>query len=123
AEHAYRAASVTPADRVVLAFSFGPFIGFWSAFGGAERLGALCISGGAMTSEQRVRSILDLGATVLLSTPTYALRLADVARGMGVDLAAASVRVTIHGGEAGRSLPAPGEGRGAAWVAASSAHR
>ena len=122
AEHVYRAASVTPADRVFLAFSFGPFIGFWSAFGGAERLGALCISGGAMTSEQRVRSILDLGATVLLSTPTYALRLADVARGMGVDLAESSVRVTIHAGEAGASIPATRDAIEAAWSASSFDH-
>ena len=122
AEHVYRAASVTPADRVFLAFSFGPFIGFWSAFGGAERLGALCISGGAMTSEQRVRSILDLGATVLLSTPTYALRLADVARGMGVDLAESSVRVTIHAGEAGASIPATRDAIEAAWSASSLDH-
>ena len=122
AEHVYRAASVTPADRVFLAFSFGPFIGFWSAFGGAERLGALCISGGAMTSEQRVRSILDLGATVLLSTPTYALRLADVARGMGVDLAESSVRVTIHAGEAGASIPATRDAIEAEWSASSFDH-
>lgn len=122
AEHVYRAASVTPADRLFLAFSFGPFIGFWSAFGGAERLGALCISGGAMTSEQRVRSILDLGATVLLSTPTYALRLADVARGMGVDLAESSVRVTIHAGEAGASIPATRDAIEAAWSASSFDH-
>ncbi len=122
AEHVYRAASVTPADRVFLAFSFGPFIGFWSAFGGAERLGALCISGGAMTSEQRVRSILDLGATVLLSTPTYALRLADVARGMGVDLAESSVRVTIHAGEAGASIPATRDAIEAEWSASAFDH-
>lgn len=106
AEHVYGAAGVTAADRVFLAFSFGPFIGFWSAFGGAERLGAMVISGGAMTSEQRVRSIIDLGATVLLSTPTYALRLADVAHEIGVDISAASVRTTIHAGEPGASIPA-----------------
>ena len=106
ADHVYRAAGVTAADRVFCAFSFGPFIGFWSAFGGAERLGALCISGGAMTSEQRVRNILDLGATVLLSTPTYALRLADVARSLDLDLAGSDVRVTIHAGEPGASIPA-----------------
>jgi len=122
AEHVYRVASVTPADRVFLAFSFGPFIGFWSAFGGAERLGALCMSGGAMTSEQRVRSILDLGATVLLSTPTYALRLADVARGMGVDLAESSVRVTIHAGEPGASIPATRDAIEAEWSASSFDH-
>ena len=106
AEHVYPAAGVTSADRVFLAFSFGPFIGFWSAFGGAERLGALVISGGAMTSEQRARTVVDLGATVLLSTPTYALRLAEVANEIGVDLSAAGIRTTIHAGEPGASIPA-----------------
>jgi phenylacetate-CoA ligase len=106
AEHVYAAAGVTAEDRVFLAFSFGPFIGFWSAFGGAQRLGALCISGGAMTSEQRVRNMLDLGATVLLCTPTYALRLAEVASEVGVNLSAGSVRTTIHAGEPGGSIPA-----------------
>jgi phenylacetate-CoA ligase len=105
-EHVYRAAGVHAGDRVFFAFSFGPFIGFWSAFGGAERLGALAIAGGAMTSEQRVRTMLDLRATVLLSTPTYALRLADVARGLGLDLGSSEVRVTIHAGEPGASIPA-----------------
>jgi phenylacetate-CoA ligase len=106
ADYVYCAAGVSAGDRVFLAFSFGPFIGFWSAFGGAQRLGALCISGGAMTSEQRLRSMLDLGATVLLSTPTYALRLADVANELGLDLHGSGVRVTIHAGEPGASIPA-----------------
>jgi phenylacetate-CoA ligase len=103
-EHVYPAAGVTAADRVFFAFSFGPFVGFWSAFGGAQRLGAMCISGGAMTSEQRVRNMLDVGATVLLSTPTYALRMADVADQIGVNLSAAGIRTTIHAGEPGASI-------------------
>ena len=106
AEHVYAAAGVSAEDRLFFAFSFGPFIGFWSAFGGAQRLGALCISGGAMTSEQRVGNMLDVGATVLLSTPTYALRLAAVAEEVGVNLSAGSVRKTIHAGEPGASIPA-----------------
>jgi phenylacetate-CoA ligase len=105
AEHVYPAAGVTPADRVFLAFSFGPFIGFWSAFGGTEELGALVISGGAMTTEQRLRSMVEMGATVLCSTPTYALRLAEVAQESGVDLAASPLRVTVHAGEPGASVP------------------
>jgi phenylacetate-CoA ligase len=105
AEHVYAAAGVEAADRVFFAFSFGPFIGFWSAFGGAQRIGALCISGGAMTSEQRVRNMLDVGATVLLSTPTYALRLAGVAEEIGVNISAAAIRKTIHAGEPGASIP------------------
>lgn len=105
-DHIYPAAGVTAGDRLFFAFSFGPFIGFWTAFGGAERLGALAISGGAMTTEQRIRTVLELDATVLLSTPTYALRLAEVAREIGLDPSDSKVRVTIHAGEPGASIPA-----------------
>src|SRR5690242_14702216 len=122
AEHVYAAAGVTAADRVFFAFSFGPFVGFWSAFGGAQRLGALCISGGAMTSEQRVRNLLDVGATVLLSTPTYALRLADVASDVGVNVSAGPVRTTIHAGEPGASIPATRSAIEAAWSATAFDH-
>jgi len=102
----YRAAGVTSADRVFFCFSFGPFIGFWSAFAGAERIGALCISGGAQSTSERIASIAASGATVLLSTPTYALRLAEVAREDGVDLARSDLRVAVHAGEPGASIPA-----------------
>ena len=109
AEHVFPAAGVGPGDRVFCAFSFGPFIGFWSAFCGAERMGAMAISGGAMTTEQRARAILDLGATALCCTPTYALRLAEAARDLGLDLAASSVRAVICAGEPGASVPATRE--------------
>src|SRR5438067_3387730 len=104
ADHVYQAAGVTPADRVFFAFSFGPFIGFWSAFGGAERLGAMVISGGAMTTEQRIRNLRDFGATVLLATPTYALRMAERAHELRLDLTSSDIRVTIHAGEPGGSI-------------------
>lgn len=106
AEHVYGNAGVTPSDRVFLAFSFGPFIGFWSAFAGSELLGAMTMAGGSMTTEQRLQAIVNFGATVLLCTPTYALRLAEVAVDLGVDLGASAVRVTVHAGEVGASIPA-----------------
>jgi len=105
----YRAAGVTARDRVFFAFSFGPFVGFWSAFAGAERLGALCITGGAMTTTERVAAIVATEATVLLCTPTYALRLAEAAREEGIDLARSALRVSIHAGEPGASIPATRE--------------
>jgi len=105
----YRAAGVTSADRIYFAFSFGPFIGFWSAFTGAETLGALCISGGAQTSAERLEQIVATEATVLLCTPTYALRLGEVARDEGIDLARSKLRVAIHAGEPGASIPATRE--------------
>ena len=102
----YRAAGVTAHDRIFFAFSFGPFVGFWSAFAGAERLGALCLTGGAMTTTERVAAIVATEATVLMCTPTYALRLAEAAREEGVDLARRALRVSIHAGEPGASIPA-----------------
>lgn len=102
----FEAAGVTAADRIFFPFSFGPFIGFWSAWEGARRIGALAIPGGAMSSEQRVRAIFSHRATVVVSTPTYALRLAEVAESEGVRLAESDVRVTIHAGEPGASIPA-----------------
>src|SRR3989442_4011471 len=102
----YRAAGVTARDRIFFAFSFGPFVGFWSAFAGAERLGALCLTGGAMTTIERVAAIVATEATVVMCTPTYALRLAEAAREEGIDLARSSLRVSIHAGDPGASVPA-----------------
>lgn len=114
----YEAAGVTPADRLMPAFSFGPFIGFWSAYHGAQQLGGLIIANGGFTSEQRIRAILSNEVTVLICTPTYALRLAEVAAQAGVNLSAeSSVRVTIHAGEPGASLPATKERIENAWGA------
>ncbi|MDE0426866.1 MAG: phenylacetate--CoA ligase family protein [Candidatus Poribacteria bacterium] len=114
----YDAAGVTFADRLMPAFSFGPFIGFWSAYHGAQQLGALIIANGGFTSEQRIRAILSNEVTVLISTPTYALRLAEVAAQEGVNLSEeSSVRVTIHAGEPGASLPATKQRIENAWGA------
>ena len=101
----YIAAEVSSTDRLMIAFSFGPFIGFWSAYHGAQQLGAFTIANGGMTSDQRIRAILTNDVTVVICTPTYALRLAEVAKQDGVDLSTKSkVRVTIHAGEPGASL-------------------
>jgi phenylacetate-CoA ligase len=101
----YRAAGVTPIDRIFFAFSFGPFIGFWSAYEGARHLGALAVPGGGMSSIQRARAIAVNDISVLVCTPTYALHLAEVAESEGIDLADSSVRVTVHAGEPGASIP------------------
>ncbi len=102
----YLAAGVGPEDRIFFAFSFGPFIGFWAAFDAARRIGALAIPGGGLDSTLRIRMILDTRPTVLVCTPSYALRLAEVARAAGVEAASLGIRVTIHAGEPGASIPA-----------------
>lgn len=113
----YHAAGVTPTDRIFFAFSFGPFIGFWSAYEGAQLIGALAIPGGGMNSYQRVKAILVNDISVLVCTPSYALHLAEVAEQEGFDIASSNVRITIHAGEPGASLPATKRRIEAAWVA------
>ena len=103
-EQVYRIAGVEAGDRICFPFSFGPFIGFWAAFEGAARLGHLCLAGGGMTSLGRLRLIEENSATVVCCTPTYALRLAEVAAAESIDLAAGSVRMLIVAGEPGGSI-------------------
>jgi phenylacetate-coenzyme A ligase PaaK-like adenylate-forming protein len=59
-----------------------------------------------MSSYQRTKAIVSNEISVLVCTPTYALHLAEVAEQEGLDLANSDVRITIHAGEPGASLPA-----------------
>ncbi len=101
----FAGAGVRPGGRIFVAFSFGPFIGFWAAFEAGQRMGVTVISGGGQSTEQRIQSIFEREATVLVCTPTYALRLADAARRLGLDMSRGPVRITIHAGEPGASIP------------------
>ncbi len=105
-ETVHRQAGTTAADRIFFAFSFGPFLGFWTAFESAQRLGCLVFSGGGMTSVARLRAILDLRATILCCTPTYAIHLAEVAAKEGIDLRRSQVKTLSVAGEPGGSIPA-----------------
>ncbi len=111
----YRECGIAPGDCVYFAFSFGPFLGFWTAFEGAARYGCLCIPGGGLSSAARIRGIVQHLAAVLLCTPTYALHLAEVAARDGVDLRGSAVRKIFVAGEPGGSVPAVRERISAAW--------
>jgi phenylacetate-CoA ligase len=121
-QYVYAAAGVTARDRIFFAFSFGPFIGFWSAYAAACRLGAMTISGGGLDSKARLQLLQSTEATVLLCTPTYALRLAEVARADGLSLGDGAVRVCIHAGEPGASIPSVRSRIEASWGAAAFDH-
>lgn len=101
-----RGAGVEPHDRVFFPFSFGLFVGFWTGFEGARALGALAIPGGGQDSLTRLACMQALGATALVCTPSYALHLIEVARERGLDLPASPIRLTVHAGEPGASIPA-----------------
>src|SRR5262245_10842636 len=116
-EAMFRIVGVRGNDRLFFPFSFGPFLGCWTAFEAAGRLGMMCLPGGGMSSTARLRYLLDHEATVVLCTPTYALRLAETAKKEGEDLAASPVRALIVAGEPGGSIPATRKRIEAAWGA------
>jgi phenylacetate-CoA ligase len=105
--HGFHAFGVRPRDTVFFAFSYASFIGFWGAHYGCEKLGALVIPSGSLPTESRIKLLLENGATTLCATPTYVLRMAEVAREMGIDLAKVSkVDKIILSGEPSGSVPA-----------------
>ena len=111
----YRECGIAPGDCVYFAFSFGPFLGFWTAFEGAAKYGCLCIPGGGLSSAARLRAIVQQRAAVVLCTPTYALHLAEVAAREGLALRDSAVRKIFVAGEPGGSVPAVRERISAAW--------
>src|SRR2546430_1557672 len=94
-------------DVVMAAFSYGPWIGYWSGFYAAQDLGCLVFPVGGLTTDQRIDALLSYPITVLGCTPSYALFLAEAAGKKGIDLAKqAKVRITWHTGEPGAAIPA-----------------
>ena len=116
----FRGARVGTGDRIFFPFSFGPFLGFWSAFEAGAQIGAHCIPGGGMSSAVRLELIRKLKATVVCCTPTYALWLAEIAakdETVSSPLSETDVRVLIVAGEPGGSIPATRERIEQAWGA------
>jgi phenylacetate-CoA ligase len=98
---------VRQADMVMAAFSYGPWIGYWSGFYAAQELGCLVYPAGGLSTEQRIEALRTYPITVLGCTPSYALFLAEQAAKKGIDLARETkVRITWHTGEPGASIPA-----------------
>lgn len=114
----FEAAGVTTPQRVFFAFSFGPFLGFWTAYEAATKAGHLCIPGGGLSSEDRLRLLMDTQAEVICCTPTYAIRLAHVAEQEGIDLAGANVKCIVVAGEPGGSIPATRDHISEHWLGA-----
>lgn len=88
-----------PGDIFHNAFGYGLFTGGLGFHYGAERLGltTVPVSGGG--TERQVALLKDFGATFLGATPSYALNIAEVAAGMGVDLHKLALRYAACGAE------------------------
>ena len=104
---ALHAFGVRRSDMVMAAFSYGPWIGYWSGFYAAQDLGCLVFPVGGLSTDQRIDALLTYPITVLGCTPSYALFLAEAAAKKGIDLAKdTKIRITWHTGEPGASIPA-----------------
>jgi len=110
-------AGVTASDRVFIAFSFGPFIGFWAAYEAAKRMGALVIPGGGQSTHERLFNLMEHRATVLICTPSYALHMLEASREYGHNLKESAVRLIVTGGEPGGSIPSVRERIESGWNA------
>ncbi len=114
----YRGARVTQSDRVFFPFSFGPFLGFWAGFEAGPQIGLHCVPGGGMSSQIRLSMIETIGASIVCCTPTYALRLAEIAEHeRRRPLSDGTVRMLIVAGEPGGSIPATRERIERSWGA------
>jgi phenylacetate-CoA ligase len=113
----FDAADVRAGDRVLLAFSFGPFIGFWSAFDAAIERGCLLLPGGGLSTLARLELARANRADVIFCTPSYALHMAEVGAQHGVPVHTLGVRQLVLAGEPGGSIPSVRERIAAAWQA------
>ena len=86
-------------DMVHNAYGYGLFTGGLGAHYGVERLGATVIPVSGGNTRRQITIMKDFGSTVLLSTPSYALNLAETMDALGVDPASLSLRVGIFGAE------------------------
>ena len=92
-------AGARPGDIVHNAYGYGLFTGGLGAHYGAERLGCAVVPVSGGGTERQVTLLTDFGASVLCATPSYALNIAEVAAGMGVDLRRSKLRIGVFGAE------------------------
>ncbi len=81
------------------AYGMGLFTGGLGFYLGVQKIGACLLPTGSGLTERQIMLMKDFGSTVLFSTPTYALTIAEKADQMGVDLRALPVRVGSFGAE------------------------
>jgi phenylacetate-CoA ligase len=97
-------AGVEAGSPCFFAFSFGPFLGFWTAYEAAVQIGCIAIPGGGQSTQARLRAILDNKVEYLFCTPTYALRLLETAKEQQLALDDHSLKKIIVAGECGGSV-------------------
>lgn len=92
-------AGVTPADIAQISFGYGLFTGGFGLHYGLERLGATVVPFSSGNTERQLALMGDFQTSVLVSTPSFALYMAEVARDLGYDPASFPLRLGLFGGE------------------------
>ena len=94
------AAGVSSQDIIHNAYGYGLFTGGLGVHYGAEKLGATVIPVSGGNTERQINILKDFSPTVLTSTPSYSLHLAEVAKEKGFDPKSSfKLRVGIFGAE------------------------
>ncbi len=90
----------TPNDFAQICFGYGMFTGALGLHYGLENIGTTIIPSSTGNSEKQIMYMKDFGTTLLVATPSYALRLAEVAREIGVDpIKDLKIRIGLLGSE------------------------
>ncbi|MCR4443293.1 MAG: phenylacetate--CoA ligase [Peptococcaceae bacterium] len=92
-------AGVTDEDVAQICFGYGFFTGGFGLHYGMEKVGAMVVPASSGNTEKQIMLMQDFGTTALVSTPSYALYMAEVAKSMGIDPKTLPVRVGLFGGE------------------------
>lgn len=93
------AAGATSDDIVQIAFGYGLFTGALGLHYGLENIGATVVPTSTGNTEKQLKLMKDFGTSALVSTPSYALYIAEVARDMGIDCRNLNVRLGLFGSE------------------------
>lgn len=90
----------TEKDVAQICFGYGMFTGALGLHYGLEKIGTTIVPSSTGNSEKQIMYMKDFGTTLLVATPSYALRLAEVAREMGVDpIKDLNVKIGLVGSE------------------------
>ncbi len=107
-----------PNDRVFIPFGYNIFVAFWAGHYAAEKLGCEVVPGGVLDTQSRILKIQELQATAMMATPTYILRMADVAKNkMGIEPSKLSISKITCAGEPGAGIPSTKKRMEDAWGA------
>jgi phenylacetate-CoA ligase len=93
------AAGVRSHDIAHIAFGYGLFTGGFGLHYGMERVGTAVIPISGGNTDRQVKILRDLRPTVLISTPSYSLHIAEVAQAAGLAPGDLALRIGCFGGE------------------------